>query len=386
MTERFLRLLVKDGHNTKDPRVRRAYGTAASVVCIVLNLLLCAGKITAGALFGFVSIMADGFNNLSDAGASLVSLVSFRIAAKPADRDHPFGHARVEYVASMIVSFLILLIGLELVGQAFDALLHPVAPSWSWLTVVVLAVSVVCKLWMALFNRKVGKLIDSDVCRATATDSLSDAIATASVLVATLLYRFLGWNIDGYMGLLVGGFIFVAGIRVLRETMNSILGEQPSAEVVEHIRAVVAGYPEAVGVHDMLVHNYGPGRLYVSLHIEVDGSRDIFEMHDCIDNIEKRLGEELGAYCTIHMDPIVTDDESVTALRRQVEEAVHAVDDRLGIHDFRVVSGPTHTNLIFDVTVPFECPMSDNAVKAAVAGQVSRLDESYCTVLTVDRV
>jgi divalent metal cation (Fe/Co/Zn/Cd) transporter len=205
-------------------------------------------------------------------------------------------------------------------------------------------------------------------------------------LVATLLFRFLGWNIDGYMGLLVGGFIFVAGIRVLRETMNSILGEQPSAEVVEHIRAVVADYPEAVGVHDMLVHNYGPGRLYVSLHIEVDGSRDIYEMHDCIDNIEKRLGEELGAYCTIHMDPIVTDDESVTALRRQVEEAVHAVDDRLGIHDFRVVSGPTHTNLIFDVTVPFECPMSDNAVKAAVAGQVSRLDESYCTVLTVDRV
>lgn len=388
MTEIFCRLFVKDYKNVTSPTVRRACGTMASVVGIVVNLLLFACKLTVGTLSGAISITADAFNNLSDAGSQIISLVSFRISAKPADRDHPFGHARIEYVASMIVSFLVLLVGFELLTSSLDKLIHPEPPSREgWVvTVCVLAAAILGKLWLGLFNRSLGARIDSAVMRATAADSLSDALSTAAVLVGTVLYVVFGWVwVDAVMGLLVSLMIMWAGVKILNETKNSILGEAPADEVVNDIRRVVSGYPGALGIHDMVVHSYGPGRTIASLHVEVDGGGDIFELHDMIDNIEKRLCAELGIEAVIHMDPIVTDDEQVNALRLRVAQAVLEVDDRLCIHDFRFVAGQTHSNLIFDIAAPFEVALTDDELRAAVSERVRALDESYNCVITVDR-
>lgn len=388
MTELFCRLFVKDYQNVTSPAVRRACGTMASVVGIVVNLLLFACKLTVGTLSGAISITADAFNNLSDAGSQIISLVSFRISAKPADRDHPFGHARIEYVASMIVSFLVLLVGFELLTSSIDKLIHPEPPTREgWVvTVCVLAAAILGKLWLGMFNRSLGRRIDSAVMRATAADSLSDALSTAAVLIGTVLYVVFGWVwVDAVMGLLVSLMIMWAGVKILNETKNSILGEAPADEVVNDIRRVVSSYPGALGIHDMVVHSYGPGRTIASLHVEVDGRGDIFELHDMIDNIEKRLCAELNIEAVIHMDPIVTDDEQVNALRLKVAQAVLAVDGRLCIHDFRFVAGQTHSNLIFDIAAPFEVALTDDELRAAAAARVRELDESYNCVITVDR-
>lgn len=388
MTELFCRLFVKDYQNVTSPAVRRACGTMASVVGIVVNLLLFACKLTVGTLNGAISITADAFNNLSDAGSQIISLVSFRISAKPADRDHPFGHARIEYVASMIVSFLVLLVGFELLTSSIDKLIHPEPPTREgWVvTVCVLAAAILGKLWLGMFNRSLGRRIDSAVMRATAADSLSDALSTAAVLIGTVLYVVFGWVwVDAVMGLLVSLMIMWAGVKILNETKNSILGEAPADEVVNDIRRVVSSYPGALGIHDMVVHSYGPGRTIASLHVEVDGRGDIFELHDMIDNIEKRLCAELNIEAVIHMDPIVTDDEQVNALRLKVAQAVLAVDGRLCIHDFRFVAGQTHSNLIFDIAAPFEVALTDDELRAAAAARVRELDESYNCVITVDR-
>ncbi len=390
MIRLLTKLFIKDRENTGSPGVRRAYGTLVSVVCIILNILLCAFKFLAGTLSGSIAIRADAMNNLSDAGSSLITLISFKLAAKPADRDHPFGHARIEYVASMVVAFLILFVGVELVKGSLEKLIAPVAPVFHLLTVCILAVSVLCKLWIAFFNRTVGKKIDSEVMRATATDSLSDAGATAAVLLANLSTLFLPESVSKYvdpvMGVLVSLLIFWAGLQVLNETKNLILGEAPTRETVEAIRAVVSEYPDAIGIHDLTVHQYGPGRTLASLHIEVDGKRDIFETHDTIDLIERRLFEELGIECTVHMDPIVTDDESLNHLRERVREIVSGMDGRIQIHDFRMVPGLTHTNLIFDIAVPFEVTTPDKELTAAIAAAVNAADPTHFAVITVDRV
>ena len=388
MTELLCRLFVKDGENVKSPAVRRAYGTLASVVGIIVNLILAAGKITVGFLFGAISLAGDGINNLSDAGSQIISLISFKMAAKPADRDHPFGHARIEYVASMIVSFFIMLVGWNLFRESLDKILNAdmvTDDSNVWLMVGVLAVSILLKLWLVLFNRRIAGKIDSSVMRATAADSLSDAGASTAVLIAILIFKFTGVDIDGFMGLAVAVVIFIAGIKILNDTKNSILGEAPSDDVVEGIKAIVAEFPDALGIHDMIVHSYGPGRFVANLHIEVDGSKDIFESHDMIDLIEKRLNSELGILSNIHMDPIVVDDAENDEMRAFTLAAVKAVDERLDIHDFRFVRGKTHTNLLFDITVPFEMKGNNDEIADAVQSKIAETRPDHYIVVNIDR-
>ncbi len=388
MTELLCRLFVKDRENIKSPEVRRSYGTLASIVGIIVNILLAAGKIVVGLLFGAISLAGDGINNLSDAGSQIISLISFKMAAKPADRDHPFGHARIEYVASMIVSFFIMLVGWNLFRESIEKIFDDSRVTDSsniWLMVGVLAVSILFKLWLVLFNRKIANKIDSAVMKATAADSLSDACASAAVLVAMLILKFTGIDIDGYMGLAVAVVIFVAGIKILNDTKNSILGEAPSDDVVKGIEGIVAEFPEALGIHDMVVHSYGPNKFVANLHIEVDGSKDIFESHDMIDLIEKRLNSELGILSNIHMDPIVVDDAENDAMKSFVIECVKLVDERLDIHDFRFVKGKTHTNLLFDISVPFEMKRDNAEIVDAIQKCISEQKPDYFIVVNVDR-
>lgn len=386
MTEILCKLFVKNRDDIKSPGVRRAYGTMVSVVGIVLNFVLAIGKIVVGILFGAISLAGDGINNLSDAGSQVISFISFKMAAKPADRDHPFGHARIEYVASMIVSFFIMLVGWNLLRESFEKIAGDMAETkFSWLMIIVLAVSIVIKVWLFIFNRKVAKRIDSSVMKATAADSLSDAGASLAVLVAMLIFRFTGVDIDGYMGIAVAVVIFVAGIKILNDTKNSILGEAPSDDVIDGIKSIIAEFPDALGIHDMVVHSYGPGRFIANLHIEVDGSKDIFESHDMIDLIEKRLNSELGILSNIHMDPIVVDDAENDEMKAFTVECVKLVDERLDIHDFRFVRGKTHTNLLFDISAPFEMKQSNAEITEAVQGKIAERRPDHFIVVNVDR-
>ena len=385
MTDFILRIFVKDHKNVKDPNVRQKCGSAVAIVGILVNLLLAAFKLFAGILSGAISITADAVNNLSDAGSQVVSLITFKISAKPADREHPFGYARIEYVASMIVSFLILFVSISLFSESIQKIIEPTKTDYSILVMVILAVSVLAKLWLFFFGRSAGKKLNSDVIRASATDSLSDAGATFAVLVSAIIAKLSGFDIDGYMGVAVAIVIFIAGIKVLNETKNSILGSAPEPEVVEGIVKITLEYDEILGVHDMVVHNYGPGNTICSFHAEVDGKADVFATHDCIDNIEKRLYVEMGIRATIHMDPIVTDDEKVSALRIRVASVIKEIDERLTIHDFRYVEGITHSNLIFDVTVPFEIKMDNERVKELVSDKIAEIDPNYFAVITIDR-
>ncbi|MBE6691469.1 MAG: cation transporter [Ruminococcaceae bacterium] len=389
MLDRLIRHLAKNGEDVKSPTVRRACGTFSSLLGILLNILLFAAKLLAGLLSGSLSICADAVNNLSDAGSSVISLISFKIAAKPADREHPFGHARIEYVASMIVAFLILFIGVELVRGSVEKLSAPETPLFSILSIIILSASVAIKLCMGLFNRRLGKRIDSEVVLATGVDCLSDAAATGAVLIATVVARFLPapYNayVDPVMGLLVAALILWAGLKVLNDTKNSILGEAPDPETVEQIRRLVAEYPEALGIHDLYVHQYGPGRIVASLHVEVDGKKDVFATHDTIDLIERRLQQECNILCTIHLDPIVTNDERLDAWRQKVTQMAQKIDNGIKIHDFRMVPGPTHTNMIFDMEVPFDCKKTDKELQAEMAAAVSAEDPDFFTVITVDR-
>ena len=385
MTQLLCKLFIKDGERTADPIVRRRYGTLVSTVGILVNLLLCAGKMAAGIMTGAVSITADAVNNLSDAASQIVALISFKLSAKPADRDHPFGHARIEYVASMAVSFLVLLVGFELLKSSIEKIFHPEPTTFSLLSVIILSVSVLLKVWLFVFNRKVAKKIDSGVMRATAADSLSDAGATAAVLVSAIILRLTGFDIDAYVGIGVALVIMIAGIKILGEAKNLIIGEAPDADIVAAIRGIVGEYPEALGIHDLVVHNYGAGTVIASLHVEVDGGADIFRAHDMVDNIEKRLCAELGIKCTIHMDPIVTDDAEVTETRDKIAAAMEELDGAWHIHDFRFVRGETHTNLIFDLVVPFECKLSEDAIRTLAEQKIKAIEDKYFAVITIDR-
>ena len=385
MTSLLTRLFIRNRDAVQDPAVRRAYGVMTGAVGIVANILLAALKLLAGALSGSISITADAVNNLSDAGSQLISLISFRISAKPADRDHPFGHARIEYVASMIVSFLVLLVGVELLRGSVRKIRAPEPIDFRPVVLIILLVSVAVKLWLFFFTRNIGKNIDSTVIRATGTDSLSDAAATSAVLISALISHFTGFDTDAYMGILVAVIILIAGVKILNETKNSILGGAPDPKVVADILALAREYPAVLGVHDLMVHSYGAGNTIASFHAEVDGAQDIFVTHDAIDMLEKEIYSRLGIRATVHMDPIVTDNEKIDAMRAEVLGCVRSVDERLDIHDFRCVDGVTHTNLIFDVTVPFEVKMSDGDVRKAISSAVSRRNPNYFTVITIDR-
>ena len=388
MTKFFFRTFVKgyrEGEKNS-PEVRRACGSAVSIVGIIANILLAAFKMLAGILSGAISITADAMNNLSDAGSQVVSFISFKISGKPADRDHPFGHARIEYVASMIVSFIVLLVGFELMTDSVGKIFNPEPATYNALVIVILVASIAIKLWLFVFGRSAAKKINSEVVKAAATDSLSDAIATSAVLASIIICSATGFDTDGYMGVIVAVIVMIAGIKILNETKNSILGSAPEPELIDEIVRITREYPEALGIHDMVVHNYGPGNTIASFHVEVDGMENVFHTHDVIDTIEKRLFSELSVRATVHMDPIVTDDERVKELREKVLALVKAIDERLDLHDFRFVEGVTHSNLIFDVNVPFEIKMSDDEVKMAISLKISELDPNYFAVMTVDRV
>lgn len=385
MIKLLCKLFVKNYQDVKDPAVRRSYGMLMSVVGIAVNLLLSSAKLVVGLLSGSISVTADALNNMSDAGTQIISLISFKISGKPADRDHPFGHARIEYVASMIVSFLVLLVGFELAKESVNKIINPSSSEFGAVTITVLCVSIAVKLWLGLAGRRVGKKIKSPVVEATAADSLSDAIATSAILASAIISRFTGFQTDAYMGVVISVIIIIAGIKILNDTKNSILGSPPDPEVIASIESITKEYDDVCGIHDMVVHNYGPGNTIASLHAEVDGSKNVYLIHDVIDNIEKRLYHELGVRATIHMDPIVVDDERVSELKELTLEAVKRIDSRLSIHDFRFVEGVTHSNLIFDVTAPFELKQSDVELADMIDASVKAINSTFSAVVTVDR-
>ena len=388
MTDLLIRLFVKDYKNPNNATVRERYGVFSSIVGIITNLILAGLKLVAGILSFSIAITADALNNLSDAGSSMISFVSFKIAAKPADKEHPFGHARIEYVSSMIVSFLILLVGFELMTSSVSGLLNKDGSKLevSILTYVILSISILLKLWLGLFYRKISKRISSSVIAAASADSFSDCASTAAVLISSIVVGISGWwFVDSVVGLAVSIMIMIAGIKILNETKNSLLGEAPIQEVVDSIKRTVDKYPEVVGIHDMLVHNYGPKTYIVSFHAEVDGSQDIYLLHDAIDNIEREINEDLRILCTIHMDPIVTNDETVNELRTFTSETAKEICPEASIHDFRTVIGQTHTNLIFDLVLPFDIKEDTSKIVDAVKVAVSQ-KRPYCfCVITVDR-
>lgn len=386
MTRLLVKLFVKDHENVADKSVRSAYGTMTSIVGIIINIILFIGKFTVGAIFGSVAISADAINNLSDAGSSLISLVSFRIASKPADRKHPFGHARIEYVASIIVSFFILFIGFSLLKESVTKIFTPADIGKSYIVIGVLVASIFAKLWLGIFYRKIAKRTDSAVLFAASADSFSDVLSTSAALVSSLVWMFFDLNIDAYVGLVVSVLILIAGLKILNENKNMILGEAPDPEIVETIKKTAFSYPQVIGIHDLLVHSYGAGATIASFHAEVDGKGDFFEAHDAMDNIERELFQKHKISCTIHLDPIITDDEHINALRDQVREVARTIGEGMHIHDFRCVEGPTHTNVIFDVEVPYEEKKKDEDIVLEFEMRIKDIDEKYFAVINVDRV
>ena len=379
------RLFIKDWKNYGDGHVRQAYGTLCGLVGICLNILLFAGKYFAGTLSGSIAIVADSFNNLSDAGSSLVTLLGFRLAGKKPDPVHPYGHGRIEYVSGLIVSFLIFLMGFELAKSSIEKILSPEPMRSSWLPAVILAVSICVKLYMFFYNRAVGRKIGSTAMTATATDSLSDAVATTVVLLSMGAAHFFHVNIDGYAGLLVAVFILYAGYCAAKDTLAPLLGQAPDPELVQRVSDIVMAHPEVIGIHDLVVHDYGPGRKMVTLHTEVDGKGDFFALHDAIDNIERELTAACGCHATIHMDPIESDNEAVLAMRERVAELVKRIDPAITIHDFRVVPGKTHTNVIFDAVVPASLPMTEEAVAERIRLLVADAYPNHYAVVDIDQ-
>lgn len=385
MTNLLVRLFVKNSNNTSDPAVRENYGKMASIVCIVLNMVLSAGKIILGLLSGAISVTADGFNNLTDCGSNVVSLISFKVAGKPADKEHPFGHQRIEYISAMIVAFIVLMLAVELASESFNKIFNPEPSEMSYLMLGVLAFSVLVKVWMFFFNRKLGKTVDSEVLKATATDSLTDAISTTAVTVAVIISHFVNFNLDGYMGLAVAVVIAWAGIDILKNTMSKLLGQAPDKTFIEGIRSRIMAYEGVLGIHDLAVHNYGPHKYYASVHVEVDAKVPTMESHDLMDRIERDFAENTDIVLIIHSDPVVTDDPEINLLKQKVTEMVTSIDERFRIHDFRAVKGVTHTNLIFDVAIPFDTKLSAEEIKTRISQLVSAYDPTLFVVATVEK-
>lgn len=363
---------------------RRAYGILCGTLGIALNLLLFAGKYLAGFLSGSIAVMADAFNNLSDAGSSVITLLGFQFAGQAADEEHPFGHGRIEYLSGLAVSIAIIVMGVELGRSSIEKIIHPEAVDTGVLSMAILLASVAVKLYMSFYNRRIGAKIDSAAMKATATDSLSDALATSMVLISMLIMKFTGVNVDGWCGVLVAVFILKAGYEAAKETLNPLLGQAPEPEFIEEIQNIVLSRPEIIGIHDLVVHDYGPGHRMVSLHGEVDGSQDIFELHDAIDGVEMELQERLGCQAVIHMDPVNLKDPEMKEKKAMVEQIVKAVDSRLTIHDFRLVHGGGVTKLLFDVVMPFEMKMGEEELKKQVQDQVCETMPCCCAIIQID--
>lgn len=385
MTQLLLRLFVKNHQDTQSPAVREGYGKLAGLTGIVVNALLCAGKLLAGALSGSVSIMADAINNLSDAASSIVTLLGFKLAAKPADDAHPYGHQRVEYLAGLTVAALILLIGAELVKSSIQRILHPEAVAFTAVGAAVLLLSIAAKLWLCLFYRKLGKSIRSEALLASAADSRNDVASTAAVLAAYAFAYFTHIQIDGWAGLLVAVFILWSGVGIAKDTIDPLLGEAPDEALVHAIAQEIRSYDAHVlGIHDLIVHDYGPGRRFASVHVELDAREDVLEAHELIDNIERDVTKKLRVELVIHYDPIVTDDAEVNEVRQRVEAIVTEIDPRLSFHDFRMVRGREHSNVIFDLVLPFDLRGQEHALRARIGEALHAENPRYRTVITFD--
>lgn len=386
MTQFLIRCFIKRPDDVKDAAVRTAYGNLASLVGMACNILLCIGKLLAGTLFGSIAIMADALNNLSDASSNVVSLIGFRLAAKAPDAEHPYGHARYEYLAGLVVSVTILAIGLSLLKESALKVLHPTPVAFSWLSIGVLAASIFVKLWLSGFNRAVGKKINSETLMATAADSRNDVLTTGAVLLSTILCSLTGYGIiDGIMGVGVAAFILWSGWGLVMDTLSPLLGESPSPELVEHIERTVMSYPGVLGMHDLMVHDYGPGHQFASLHVEFPAETDPLTAHDVIDNIEKDFLQKDRLQVTIHYDPIVTADASVGVLRARLKEHARQLDPQLSIHDLRIVPGDSHTNVLFDLVFPAGYTGDIDQMLAKMCQFVKEQDPKYCCVVKVEQ-
>ncbi|NLJ30037.1 MAG: cation transporter [Clostridiales bacterium] len=384
MTNFIIRHFIADYPNTSNVKVREQYGTVSGLVGIVTNLLLVALKLAAGLVFHSIAIVADAVNNLSDSASSIVTLVGFHLAGKPADREHPYGHARIEYISGLMVAFSVLVLGLQLVRSAFGKIISPEKTEFSWLTIAVLITAILIKIWQSLFYRKVGKMIRSTAIAATAADSRNDVFATGAILIGIVITALTGFNLDGYMGLLVAVFILVSGVRLIIETSNPLLGLTPSRELVDEIYGKIMSYKGILGMHDLNVHNYGPGRCFASAHCEVSAAQDIMVSHDIIDNIERDFLVEKGIHMVIHLDPIVTDDKRTNELRDKVMKILGGISPEITMHDFRVVWGTTHSNLIFDVCIPFGFSLKDDELVKKITDEIRGMNHAYYCVITVD--
>lgn len=384
MTKLLVKLFIKDSENYSDKKVRTAYGVLSSITGIVLNLILAGAKYAAGVISGSISITADAINNLSDAGSSIVSFFGVKISAKPPDKDHPYGHGRVEYISAFIVSFFVLFMGVELLKDSVGKIINPEPVKFSFLSLAILVISILCKLWLGVFNKNLGKKINSAPMMAVMKDSFSDCLATGVAAVSIIVSAFSDINIDGYLGVVVAVFIFIAGFDILKETLGDILGRPPEAEFVEEITDKIMSYPHVCGVHDMIIHDYGPSCRFASVHAEVPSDEDIMELHDIIDGIERDIYNEYGMLTSIHMDPVVINDERINELKKLTQDSVSRIDERLSIHDFRVVEGPSHTNLIFDVLLPSDMKCSNREICQKIEDELSKIDERFFCVITVD--
>lgn len=385
MTDLILRIFVRDHKNTEDPAVRDKCGRVAGAVGIVTNFLLFLMKIIVGTVFHSVSVTADAVNNLTDSGSSVVTLIGFKMASKPADEKHPFGHARIEYLSGVIVSFIVIFLGLQLGMSSIEKILTPEENALTPVSLVVLVISILAKLWQCLFYRKVGRMIKSESVEATSKDSRNDVIATSVVLLGAVITMLTGVNLDGYMGAAVALFIVFSGVQLTISTADPLLGQAPEGELVQTITEKMLSYPGIIGMHDLAVHNYGVGRCFASAHCEVDAKNDILVSHDLIDNIERDFSRDLGIHMVIHLDPVIVGDARTDALHRKVQSLVTALYPTVTIHDFRVIWGVTHSNIVFDAAVPFSVKDSDAVITQKLEAEIQKLDPDYRTVVTIDR-
>jgi len=384
MRDFIIKKFVKNSEDVKNPKVRESYGAVAGAVGIVSNLVLCIFKIATGLIFGSIAILADGINNLADASASFITLIGFKLASKKANKDHPYGHGRTEYLTGLVISVMVLAIGISLLKGSIEKTLHPETLEYSALTILVLIVAISIKLWQTSFNMGIGKIINSEALLATGADSRNDVISTSAVLLSVVIGKFTGFNLDGPVGIIVAAFIIWSGIGLVKETIAPILGQAPDEELVKEIERIVMEDDYSLGIHDLIVHDYGPGRLFASLHVEVDGHNDIFEIHDRIDNIEFRVNKELGVLLTIHMDPVNPKDPVIARAKGYLDKITREIPGVWNYHDLRAVSGPTHTNIVFDVVVDYECEYSDEKIKKLISESLKECDSKFIAVINVD--
>ena len=384
MQKILIKFFIRNSENTGNLKVREAYGTLGSVTGIVVNIILAVAKYFAGMVSGSISVTADAINNLSDAGSSIISLIGVKLSAKPADKDHPYGHGRVEYISALAVSFVVLLMGIELFKSSVDKIINPVSVQFNWISLIILIFSILAKLWLGFFNKKLGEKINSAPMMAVMKDSFSDCLATGVALMAIVVSAFSDISIDGYLGVVVAGFIFLAGFNILKETMADLLGKPADKAFTEEIEKKILSYDKIVGVHDMIIHDYGPGRKFASAHAEVSSQDDIMEIHDIIDLAERDIMNEFGLIISIHTDPIVTDDERINSLKEMTVAIVKEISDEMSIHDFRVVDGPSHTNLIFDLIAPHKFHLNNGEIIRAIEDKLSKIDERYFVVITIE--